>query len=250
MVILRYNTGESIFNSRSRCFSCGKKLAWYELLPIASFLIQAGRCRKCKSKLSWQYPLIETTTGLLFLLIFLNLWKLNSHSFQTMGVQLPYIWLLISLLIVIAVYDLRHKIIPNKIVWLFNISALLFIFFDNWSLVENWSLKIENFAFDILSGLAFFSFFAILWLVSKGKWMGFGDAKLALGLGWILGPEKTILAFLFSFWLGAVFGIFLMLFRGKKYGMKSQIPFGPFLVAGSLLAFFVNINIMDWLYVL
>ena len=74
--------------------------------------------------------------------------------------------------------------------------------------------------------------------------MGFGDAKLALGLGWFLGAEKTFLAFLFSFWLGAVIGIVLMLLK-NKFTMKSQIPFGPFLVAGALLAFFLEINVLN-----
>jgi leader peptidase (prepilin peptidase)/N-methyltransferase len=223
VVILRYNTGESMVQPGSRCFSCGKKLQGYELIPILSFIIQGGRCRNCKSRISWQYPMIEILTGLVFLLIF---------NFQFSILQLIYYWAVFSLLIVIAIYDLRHQIIPNGFVYAFDILAFL-------SLFENWKLKIENFDLaSLLAGLIFFCFFASLWLFSKGQWMGFGDAKLSLGIGWLLGLLKGILAILLSFWLGAAVGIFLLFFLKDKYNIKSKISFGPFLVLGCLLAFF------------
>jgi len=78
-----------------------------------------------------------------------------------------------------------------------------------------------------------------MWFVSKGKWMGFGDAKLALGLGWLLGPLKTFYAFLFSFWIGGIISIFLLILC-RKTTMKSKISFGPILIAGSLIAFLLN----------
>lgn len=221
VVILRHNTGESAFKGRSRCFSCKKILSWYELVPILSYLIQKGRCRNCGSKISIQYPLVEFVTGLLFLLAF--------NNFQSMEVELPYVWAIISLLIIIAVYDLRHQIIPDLFVWLFNLLTFCYLLF-----VIGYSLN------HILSGFAFAVFFAFIWLISRGKWMGLGDAKLALGLGWMLGPVKTLSAFMFSFWLGGLCSIFLLLLGKGKYGMKSQIPLAPFLIAGSLLALFLN----------
>ncbi len=223
VVILRYNTGNSVFKGRSRCFFCGKTLRWYELVPIFSFLIQKGRCRRCEGKISKQYIAVETITGALFLSIFCI-----QHSIF----NVLYLWTIVSLLIIISVYDLRHFIIPDLFVWIFNALAFLYVFFGNWKLI----------GLNILSGLLFFAFFALLWFVSKGRWMGFGDAKLALGLGWFLGFFNTLWAFAFSFWLGSLFSIVLLIFRRGKITLKSRIPFAPFLVAGSLLSFFLNIG--------
>jgi leader peptidase (prepilin peptidase)/N-methyltransferase len=204
VVVLRYGTGESILRGKSRCFSCGKDLVWYELIPILSFFIQKRRCRVCGAKISWQYLTVEVMTGVLFLLIF---HQVSVPQFS----KLFYLWTIVSLLIVVAVYDFRHKIVPNKIVWLFN--GLVFGY-----LVLEFVLKfkIENLklAVDLLGGFCFSAFFAFSWLVSRGRWMGLGDAKLALGLGWFLGFPKTALAFLFSFWLGAIFSILLLFFQG------------------------------------
>jgi len=214
VVILRYNTGESIIKNGSRCFGCGKRLNWYELIPIVSFLIQKGRCRSCKSKISIQYPLVELLTGILFLLIF----QITHYSLLVTG----YYFIIFSLLIIIAVYDFRYQIIPDLFVYLFNFFALFNLF------------RI----YDFIVGLVFFGFFGLLWLVSRGNWMGLGDAKLALGIGWLLGLFKGILALLLSFWTGALVGIFLLFFFKKEYNIKSRIPFGPFLILGIIIAFF------------
>lgn len=220
VVILRYNTGESVVKTGSRCFSCGKKLKWHELIPILSFIIQRGRCRNCKSKISIQYPLVELLTGLIFVLI------LNS---QFSILKTIYLFIVFSILLVIAVYDIRHQIIPNALVYSFNILAFLSLF-----QVSSFKFQVPSF----LAGIILFSFFGLLWLVSRGRWMGFGDAKLALGIGWLLGLVKGILALLLSFWLGAAVGIFLLFFLKDKYNIKSKIAFGPFLILGALLAFF------------
>ena len=118
VVILRYNTGNSVLKGRSRCFACGKTLKWYELVPVFSFLAQKGRCRKCKAKISRQYILVEIITGGLFALIFYI-----QHSIF----NILYLWAMAGLLIIISVYDLRHLIIPNLFVWLFNFLAFFFM---------------------------------------------------------------------------------------------------------------------------
>lgn len=237
VVILRYNTGESVVKTGSRCFSCGKKLKWHELIPILSFIIQRGRCRNCKSKISIQYPIVETITGIIFILLFQLLFQqsqISNLKTQNFWIFDFGFWALIfSLLIIIAIYDLRHQIIPNKFVYVFDILAFLTLF-------RNSDLEIRNLIDwnGFLAGAILFSFFALIWLISKGTWMGFGDAKLALGIGWLLGLIKGILALLLSFWLGAVVGIFLLFFLKDKYNIKSKIAFGPFLILGALLAFF------------
>jgi leader peptidase (prepilin peptidase)/N-methyltransferase len=232
VVILRMNTRESIVTGGSRCFSCGKKLKWQELIPVLSFVVQRGKCKGCGSRISWQYPIIEFITGIIFLLVF---------NFQFSIFITAYYFIIFSLLIIISVYDFRHQIIPNKLVYLFNILAFLNLF-KNWEpALLSGKLEIGNFdTKSFLAGIALFAFFGALWLFSKGRWMGLGDAKLALGIPWLLDFCGGIWAFAFSFWVGALAGIILMILAKNRYSMKSKIPFGPFLALGALLAFSLN----------
>lgn len=231
VVVLRLNTGESLVFKGSRCFFCSRKLSWFENIPLISFLVLQGRCRTCKSRISWQYPAVEFSSGLLFLLLYLKILP----NFQVLNFVI--IALFFWLLLVISVYDLHHKIIPNSLVYLASGVSLLFVIVDSgyWNLIPH-----------LLSGFGLFAFFALLWLISKGRWMGFGDAKLALAIGIMLGWPLSLTALVFSFWLGAFVGIaFLLGHRVSKLiwtpsvqvGLKTQIPFGPFLFTGSLIVF-------------
>ncbi|PIQ70141.1 MAG: prepilin peptidase [Candidatus Tagabacteria bacterium CG_4_8_14_3_um_filter_41_8] len=225
VVIKRYNTGESIIYSDSRCLACGKKLSWSELIPICSFLLQKGKCRGCHSKISRQYPLVEFLTGLLFLSIFLK--------FFPDIILVIFYWIAASLLIIISVYDFYHQIIPDKIVYL-----LIFLALGYWFFIGNAALS------GFLAGLSFFLFFFLLWISSRGRSMGLGDSKIALAAGWILGFENGIIAILFSFWIGAILGVFLLLFSRKTFTLKSRIPFGPFLSLGIIIAFLFGESII------
>ncbi len=168
VVIYRYNTGTSITKGRSMCFSCGKTLVWYELVPVLSFIIQRGKCSGCGSKISWQYPLVEIITGLLFLLTFFTL----VSSGQVNIFSITFLLIIMSIFVVISVYDIRHKIIPEGLVYGFILLSFIQLFF-----IPNVGI------IDWLAGPIFFLPFAMLWFFSKGQWMGFGDAKLALGIG-------------------------------------------------------------------
>jgi len=238
VVIYRLNTGMSIIYGRSMCFSCGKKLLWYELIPIISFIIQGGKCRGCKSKISLQYPIVEIVTGVLFLL---TSYKLQVASYTNL-LELVFLWIIMSVLVVITVYDIRHKIIPNSFVYSFIVLSALSL---------TWTSHVQ--VWDVLAGLILFLPFAALWFFSRGTWMGFGDAKLAWGIGWLLGLYGGISAIILAFWIGAVWGIVLialgkinrLFFTTKTITMKSEIPFGPFLVLGTLLVFFFNVDIFS-----
>ena len=111
VVASRYNTGVSFLKGHSMCFSCGKKLSWFELIPLISFTIQNGKCRTCKSKISWQYPIVELISGFVFLIIFMRFGVGDIPLFL-------YTAILAGLLIVISVYDVMHKIIPDGLVYL------------------------------------------------------------------------------------------------------------------------------------
>lgn len=228
VIIARYNTGLGI-NGRSKCFSCSKTLSAIELVPVFSFLYLKGKCRSCGSKISLQYISVEIITGLLFYLV------VSTFSLNLLSVIYLVI---ISLLIIILVYDLRHKIIPD-------LAAYLFIVL---SIIANFS----KFGFDFSSlnfliGPLFFAGFALVWLVTRGKWMGFGDAKLVLGIGFLLGFSKAVFAILLSFWTGALVGIFLLAILRGSITIKYEIPFAPFLVFGTLVALFVPFNLLRYL---
>jgi leader peptidase (prepilin peptidase)/N-methyltransferase len=237
VVILRLNTHRS-FGGRSGCMSCQKKLPWYELIPMFSYLGLKGRCSGCKSKISSQYFWVELLTGLVFAGLFLkfqDLFLMNTLVFST---TMAYYATMFAILIVIAVYDLRHKIIPDSLVLALGILSFVGLFF------------FDNFGFNIhvpslmqfLSGILIALPFALFWLVSKGKWMGLGDAKLAIGLGWLLGLSRALSGIVLSFWTGAIIGVLLILFS-KKHSVKSEIPFAPFLVLGTILAFLFELHI-------
>lgn len=237
VVILRHNSGKTV-GGRSMCFSCGKTLHAHELVPVFSYIIQRGRCSVCKSKISIQYPLVECLTGIVFALtavMYSHLFFLSPFSF---GVKFLYIGYLFSLLIVIAVYDARHKIIPNEFVYLFTIMSFVLMFFETGSV---FSLHVPT-LWQFLAGPLLALPFAAMWYFSGGRWMGFGDAKLALGMGFLLGLERGVSALLIAFWSGAIIGIILLILKRCGFTMKSEIPFAPFLVLGTLIAFYLNLH--------
>ena len=239
VIVLRLNTGESLIFGGSRCFFCGRALKWFELIPVISFFALRAKCRNCGSKISWQYPAVELVSGLLFLILYLQAqpnFKFLIFNFETasFAAVILFFWLLL----VISVYDIRHKIIPDHLVYSAIVVALLFLFLG---------IGILDLLPSIFSGLGLFAFFATLWLVSRGRWMGFGDAKLGLALGLILGWPEALAAVLFSFWAGAIAGIFWVFFARLK-NLKVQIPFAPFLFIGGLTAFLLGERIISWYF--
>ena len=225
VLALRYNTGEPFWKGRSKCFSCGKVLLWRELVPLVSFLIQKGKCLGCRSRISARYPSVEFLTGFLFTL---NFWV---YGLEPAG--LIFGWLAMSLLIVIAVYDLRHFIIPDALVYIFIIISFLYFLFS----IRETVFDFGDLFFKLLPAILMFSFFGLLWLISKGKWFGFGDAKLALGMGFSLGLSQAFAVLLAAFWFGFLVSVFLLVFN-KKITLRSKIPFAPFLIFGFLLVYF------------
>ncbi len=233
VVVYRHNTGRSFVSGRSMCMHCSKKLEWYELVPLFSFIFLKGKCFNCKSKLSYQYPIVELLTGIIFVM--------TLYFFGLTLISLYYL-IVFSILVTISVYDFKHKIIPNDMVFTFDIAALVILFLTHKFYGPFLSLTL----WDLAAGPILFAFFGGLWLVSRGKWMGFGDAKLALGVGWLLGFYGGIFAIMMAFWIGAVFSIILLILQKlnlSKFGLtiKSVIPFAPFII----LALFIQI-ITSW----
>lgn len=235
----RFRSGYSM-SGRSRCFSCGKQLTWYELIPVLSFMLLRGRCSRCKTRISPQYISVEITTALLFL-----------FSYLTFGLTLyaAVIALASSVLILILVYDLRHTIIPNEFVYSFAALALIA------ALIESgWGTEFSIFIDHVFAGIIYSSFFYLLWHASNGRWMGLGDAKLVGGIGFLLGLIEGITAVTLAFWIGAavalahigvqrVWGQDESKESTDQLTMKSEIPFAPYLVVGTLLVLFLKLSI-------
>ena len=230
-VIYRLDSGEGIVRARSHCVTCGHVLTWYELVPIFSFIFQRGRCRACNARISLQYPLVELATAILFVFYMLSI---------------------SSLLVVIFVYDLRHYIIPDKIVYpAIGIAFFyqLFRIFDFWPFGTSpagreFVSDLQGASPVLLSALIAAAFFAAIFFISKGKWIGFGDVKLAFLMGLLLGWPGILVALFAAFMLGGIIGLGLI-GTGKK-SMKSQVPFGPYLVAGTFTALFWGEEIARW----
>ena len=237
VVIFRFNTERS-FGGRSGCMICQNKLCWYELIPLVSFFALKGRCRSCKSKISIRYPIVELITGLIFAGLFLKFQDIFFINTIVFSISYAYYATMFSILLVIAVYDFKHKIIPDTLSLIFGVITFIgLFFFANYLFYPHIPSILE-----FLSGILLALPFALLWLISKGTWMGLGDAKLALGLGWLLGFSSLLSGVVVAFWSGAIIGLILLIFS-KKYKIKSEIPFAPFLVLGTLIAFLFELSL-------
>jgi len=241
VVILRFNTNKSL-GGRSGCMVCQKKLNWYELIPIFSFFALQGRCSGCQTKISIQYPLVELATGVIFGVLFCKFSTLFYADTLMFAFTYAYYAIVFSLLLVITVYDIKHKIIPDLLAFIFGAFAFAGIFFfDNTISSGVFSPHIPT-LMQFLGSFIIAIPFALLWLVSGGRWMGLGDAKLAVGLGLLLGFAKVLSGAVLAFWSGATVGLALIATR-KLHGMKSEIPFAPFLALGAFIAFVLDLNI-------
>ena len=231
----------SFLKGRSFCPSCKHTLNWQDLFPILSFFILKRKCHYCQQKISWQYPLIELATGLIFILIF---WFLISGIYLislTLILKFSYFLIIASFLLIIFVYDLKHYIIPDKVIFpAIFLSGLWYliagIFLDLYTKGELLT--------TIYSALGTGGFFLAIVLLGRGKWMGVGDIKLAFLMGLFLGWPNISVALFLAFFIGSIIGIGLMI-AGKKT-MKSEVPFGPCLVTGTFLAMFFGKQMLAW----
>lgn len=238
VVILRMNTGRSIATGRSKCARCSRVLAWYELIPVLSFLGLRGKCRSCKLPISFQYPLVELTSALAFIVLFSRI--VLPHFFSG-SAWITFLGALIAaaLLLIIVVYDARHSIIPDTMVYPLILLGLISILW-RWILVPSY---LPGQA--VVEGLLVAAPFFLLWFLSKGRLMGFGDVKLALALGWLLGTTLALAGFLVAFWIGGICGVFLLAVS-RTHKLRSEIPFAPFLILGVAVVYFFNLSLTSF----
>ncbi len=220
--IYRIPLKEEVAVTPSHCMSCGYRLQWYDLIPLFSFLFLRGRCRKCHTKLSLQYPLVEGLNGALYVTVFLaNGWN---------AVSIVYC-LLTSALIVLSVIDFRTMEIPD--------GLNLFILFLGiaGTVIDRANWKEHLLGFAVVGG-----FLLLLYLVTVGRGIGGGDVKLMFGVGLLLGLKEGIAAF----FLGCVLGSVIHLIRMKVSGAEHRLALGPYLSMGIWITMLWGRYAIDW----
>lgn len=226
VLILRTRRQESALTGRSRCLRCGATLRWFELIPLLSFGWQRGRCRHCKTKLSWQYPLVEILTAAGFVL------AVAVFGFRwTMLLD----WLIVGALIAVAVYDWRWALLPDA----FTLGLAVV------GLVGAWSHGLAP-TDILLGGLAGAGFFGLQFVLSRKRWVGSGDILLGAALGLLLGWRMLGLALLLAYFIGALAASVLVLMKRRR--TSSSIAFGPYLTLGAFIAWLWGPRLIDWYF--
>lgn len=232
VVVGRMHTGQSFVSGRSRCDACNTPLTFFSLVPILSFFISRGHAQCCNARISIFAPLTEILLGGLFVLVYLKL---------DLGYSLLSMLISLSVLLLLVLYDLLHQILPSAPLYLFvGMSTLTGLLGSGTTVFFSESLFIALSLAFVLAAIHF---------LSRGRAMGFADIPLVFGLALLVG-KAAIPGFLFSFWIGAVVGIVLLVQRPRGSRMGVEVPFAPFLAAGFLLAYFTQWNLLTLIAVI
>lgn len=222
-----------ILTGRSKCLSCSKILAWFDLIPIFSFLHHGGKCRNCKTRLGYEHLIVEALYGILFVAFYFIF--LIPRGFTLIGLGwLAFYTVFFVTLGVVALYDIKHKVIPSLFLFLFLIQCLIVLvirYFDE----SNLLVLLDPFIVSLP--------FLILFLISRGKWLGFGDVLMYMGVGAFFGISQGVTVLLVSLWSGALFGIYILISQKLKLGSKKELPFVPFIVLAIVIVLFTDINL-------
>ena len=222
--IYRIPLGESIAKERSHCMTCGYQLRWFDLVPLFSWLALRGKCRKCKTPISPQYPIIEAVNGVLYVLIF----AVNGMNL----VSILYC-LMASALLALSVIDFRTYEIPFGFNVFIGVLGLIRIFTD----LDNWSeYVIGFFAVSVL--------LEIILVASKGRAIGGGDVKLMAAAGLLVGWKLIILAF----FIGCILGSVIHIIRMKVSHAEHVLAMGPYLSAGVLISALWGMQFINWYF--
>ena len=232
-VIHRLHAGESFMSGRSKCPHCHLNLSAWDLVPILSFLVLKGKCAYCGKPISWQYPAVEALTAVTFAL------AATAYS----GPEMIFVWGLSAFFILIAVYDLKHFLILDKVLYPGFVLSVAYALYQDIGKGCDFGLGCAT--ISGLVGILFIAgFFYLQHLVSKGKWIGFGDVKFGLMLGMAAGFPLSILLLFGAYLSGALVGLALIALGKKQMG--SRLPFGTFLAASAIVTMLYGQSIMSW----
>ena len=229
----------SISRGRSMCPRCKHTLAWYDLVPVLSWTLLGGKCRYCRKSIGWQYPAVELATAGLFVFSYLS-WPLE---LTMLSIQMLFtVWLAAIVgFVALTVYDLRWMLLPNKIVFPLTglgVLAVVTRLIDSGNIQQTILMSLGSLA--VAGGI-----FYVIFQISDGSWIGGGDVKLGFAIGLLLG--SPILAFLMLF-VASLLGILAALpaIALKKSNLSSRMPFGPFLIASTVVVMLFGQRIIDW----
>ncbi|MGB9807905.1 MAG: prepilin peptidase [Thermosulfidibacteraceae bacterium] len=229
MLIYRLPKNLSIIHPPSHCPTCGKKLKFWQNIPIISYLILKGRCYYCKNKIPIRYLLVEIICGTTFVLLYL---KAKNH------IELIHMLIFSLILTTVTFIDLEHLIIPDEL------NIVLLIIGSVFSLTNS---SITDLKGAVIGGIAALAIMLAIYLTSKGK-MGFGDVKLLGAIGVNIGYKLVLLSFFIAVFTGSLVGIVLIL-TGMK-SRKDPLPFGPFLSLGAIMSLLIGDRILKFYEIL
>jgi leader peptidase (prepilin peptidase)/N-methyltransferase len=237
----RIEEGKTI-GGRSFCPKCKHPLEILDLVPVVSWIALKGKCRYCDKPISFQYPLIELLTGFSFLLLGIksgyvyqfnafinNIQPINGKEVALMMISLILLFFIAFCLLLVALYDAKTTYVLSTYAYAGTVAAVLY------HLINIGQLTFSALTPYVLSAIIPAAIFYLIYLISKGRWIGLGDAEIALMIGMLLGSPSIIVAYYFAFITGAIYGL-LKIWRNKAK-LKSEVPLGPFLIAGSFFAF-------------
>lgn len=248
VVISRLEKNETVVWGRSRCPECKNRLRWFELIPVFSFIIQGGYCRRCKKPISRIYPAVEFATGFLFAALGWGIFNgyIQMPEFSVYGSWPPtapvrpeflltfvYYAFFMATAVAVSFYDFIHRLVPLALILPLILIGLIGKIAASFYAGDLYALTV-----GLAVAASSFLFFWSIWFFSKGRAMGRGDADAALAIAVYLNPYSSLLGFLFAFWLGAIAGVLFI--ASGRLGWKSQIPFTPFLFLGAIIALFTT----------
>jgi len=251
----RLKNAEDIVWKRSHCRHCKRTIRWYDNIPLLSFIVLWGKCRECEEKISLQYPLIELLTGLLFAAVAWKFLGSAAVGFGSAGqparllgagdiVEMAFWLFSVCYLVLIFFHDLDYMLIPDAAVFP---AIIVTLGYQYWKYLESplgIASPLNPFVRALAGAFVAAIFFFILIWISRGKWIGGGDVKLGFLIGALVGWPKIIFALFIAYMIGAVVSLGLIAMKKKTW--KSQVPFGPFLVAGTLAVMFFSAQLQFW----
>lgn len=227
----------SITKGRSMCPHCHHQLAWNDLLPLISWASLRGRCRYCRAKVSWQYPLTELGLASVLVTSYIA-WPLELTSVLS-SLAFGVYTLLLIVLAVLFIYDLKWMELPTRAVYFAGALSVVFVL-----LLATEQKNIDILYSSLIGSLSLGGLFALLYYGSHEKWIGGGDVRLGFVMGIFLGWQKTILAVSIAAYIGTLVIIGALITR--KYKRQMKLPFGPLLIAGWLIAFLWGQSAINW----
>lgn len=238
-VAWRLSKGRDFVRERSECEHCHHTLAWYDLVPIISWLQLGGRCRYCRKAIGATTLWVEVVTAVAFGGSF-AVWP---YGFDALGTVLFVLWLIaLTLLAILFLYDARHSLLPDVIMFpLIAVGVAIFVCKMLWLNVPAGTWVVEA----ILGLLPVSGLYGMLYVLSGGKWIGFGDVKFGVFMGLVLGWQGALVAVFLANYL-AFFWIVPSLVR-RRVGRESHMPFGPFLITATCIVFLWGEQVLGWL---